>query len=104
MLKIVGLKPTMNLEAERQFETSIGLSEEGPWIALTDWVHSVSAWLPPEQNGDDQFTVRPLSGAEANKFSKFDKKGFLKAVRTKTKEPRWSKLASQSTTPTNSPC
>lgn len=47
----VQLRPTRVGETWRvrvQYETSLGLSAEGPHLDLTDWKHCVSGWEPAE--------------------------------------------------------
>jgi hypothetical protein len=68
---------------EQQFETSMGISFEGPHHDLVDWKHHTSKWVEVVQVADNQYQLREYTGEDYQRFPDFEKEelhGYLKTL------------------------
>lgn len=105
--RVIILHPFLNdsreFKVERQFETSMALSDEGPHLDMTDWKHYTSNWQELEKIESNKFLASKISEADGERFPKVTRKEIYDAV-LKDGGKRWANYSKTCKTVNDGPC
>jgi hypothetical protein len=92
-----------NIELEERYETSIGISDEGPHCDLINWKHYTSEWRRLKQEGSFLFRAIQYTKDETSRFPKITMNELIDAV-AKHCDKRWVDHAKKAKSPNDYPC
>ncbi len=80
-LRLTPADPDGEYRVHVQYETSLGISAEGPHVDLLDWKHCVSGWEPARPGGAHAFVLPVPSQEQADCFPAFGHDELVAATR-----------------------
>lgn len=80
-LELQPAEPGDRYRVSVQYETSLGLSAEGPHLDLVDWKHCVSDWQPAEATGALSFVLPEPTEEQSSCFPSYTQAELEQAVR-----------------------
>jgi hypothetical protein len=83
-----------NVRIAVQYETSMGVEDEGPHLDLTDWKHYRSEWKDLKQLGEREFVLPTYTEEESSRFPEVSQREIYEAV-LRYGDHRWAKLVKQ---------
>lgn len=80
-LRLEPEQPGGRYRVQVQYETSLGLSAEGPHLDLLDWKHCTSAWVPAQPSGPLSFVLPTPTPEQQECFPDYTRGELEQAVR-----------------------